>query len=415
MQFMGNTDNMTEAYNELDWFKDIFSNTESDRSVKVAKQSLKVFDLFCDYQNQTRLEMIKKYHNWIKPEKIDGERPDPDIRSVCLSLSKFTQFMNESHDDIIVNSRKLNSTNKKELPTFKKKSPRTIQLYFGYLKSYLRKCHNIKLDGQDIKDFVTFPKNRKATRQPLKLEQLKLIVDEASPRRRALYYVLVSSGMRLGEGLSLTRRSFHFESNPVKVDIEAEYTKTKIERSTYISSEAVEKLKTYLGDVFNHKSECDCIECSKQIFAWGDNQAINVLYEDQYFARLRVRIAKRLGQKESNGKFAGEGFYKKYPNSVRYVVNIHSMRAYFISKASMKHGETFSHAMSGHGSYLKEYNRIEDMDLEKMYLELESDLWIENIRTETDKINIEEVKSLKDSMKQLQDEVERLKKYPQTA
>jgi integrase len=412
---MSNPNIMTEAYSQEDWLKDIFSNTESDRSVKVAEQSLKVFDIFCEKQGQTRHEMIGRYQNWLKPEKIDGERPEPDIRSICLSLSKFTQFMNEAHDDIEINVRKTNSRMKGDIPTFKKKSPRTIQLYFGYLKSYLRKCHDIKLDSQDIKDFVTFPKNRKPARQPLTLQQLKHIVDEASPKRRALYYVLISSGMRLGEGLSLTRRSFHFEKNPVKVDIEAEYTKTKVERSTYISSEAVEKLKLFLGDVFDHKSECDCIECSKLIFGWGDSQSVNVLYEDQYFHRLRARIGKKLSQKEANGKFVGEGFFKKYPNSVRFVVNIHSMRAYFISKASMKHGETFSHAMSGHGSYLKEYNRIEDMDLEKMYLELEDDLWIESVRSETDKINIEEVKSLKDSMKQLQDEVERLKKYPQTA
>ena len=81
----------------------------------------------------------------------------------------------------------------------------------------------------------------------------------------------------------------------------------------------------------------------------------------------------------------------------------------------MKYGETFSHALSGHGSYLKEYNRIEDMDMAKMYLELESDLFIDSVKTVSEKISIEEVNSLKDSMKQLQDEVERLKKYPQTA
>jgi len=61
---------MTEAYSQEDWLKDIFSNTESDRSVKVAEQSLKVFDIFCEKQGQTRHEMIGRYQNWLKPEKI---------------------------------------------------------------------------------------------------------------------------------------------------------------------------------------------------------------------------------------------------------------------------------------------------------------------------------------------------------
>jgi hypothetical protein len=45
--------------------------------------------------------MIEKYLTWFKPNKIDGERPDPDIRSICISLSKFVEFMNENHRDIV--------------------------------------------------------------------------------------------------------------------------------------------------------------------------------------------------------------------------------------------------------------------------------------------------------------------------
>ena len=408
---MSKTNNMTESYSQKNWLEDIFSSSDSERSVKVAEQSLKIFDFFCRSQNQTRQQIVERYQDWLKPEKVDGERPDPDVRSICLSLNKFVQFMNEDHEDIITNQ----SARTPEGVTFKKKSPKTIRLYFGFLKSYLRKCHNIKLVSEDIKDFVTFPKPRKATRQPLTLEQLKQIMDNASPKRRALYYVLVSSGMRLGEALSLSKKNFHFEKNPVRVDIEAEFTKTKEARETYISSEAVEKLKQLLGEVFNHKPECDCIDCSKQFFAWGESQSINVLYEDQYFGKLRTRIGEKLGQKEAKGKFAGEGFFKKYPNSCRFVVNIHSMRAFFVTKASQKHGSDYGHALSGHGSYMKQYIRIPEEERAKKYLELEPDLFIESIKTESDKIAVEEVNYLKESMKELQDEVERLKKYPQTA
>jgi integrase len=157
---------------------------------------LRTFDLFCKNQGLQRDEMIEKYSTWFNQDK-------PDLRSILLSLDKFVQFMNIPHDDIFIGK-----------VTFKKKSPKTIHLYFGFIKSYLRKCHDIKLTTEDIQDFVQFPKPRKEPRRPISLDQLKKIMTHASPKRTALYYVLVSSGMRLGEALTLRRSNLHLDDNP---------------------------------------------------------------------------------------------------------------------------------------------------------------------------------------------------------
>jgi integrase len=393
-----------EQYSEEDWLDDLYNSSESSRTVKVARTSLKTFDFFCQSQGLSREGMIKKYQNWFKPEKIDGDRPDADIESVCLSLSKFNKFMNEVHEDIITNVPK-----RGESPTLRKKSPKTIRLYFGFVKSYLRKCHGVRLTIDDVKDYVTFPKNRKDQRQPITLEQLKQIMSNATPKRRAMYYVLVSSGMRIGEAVTLTRKNFHFDQKPVRVNLEADNTKTKESRETFISSETVEKLKHVLGDCMNHKESCDCTECTKQFFAWGDDQATNVSYEDQYFASLRTRIGTKLGHKQADSlkKTNGEGFFKKYPNSVRYVCNIHSMRSYFITKASLTHGSDYGHALSGHGSYLKEYIRIPEEQKQKMYLELEHELLIESVKVES-KDKEKKIVALESIVEQLQDKMLRI-------
>ena len=410
MQILNNSTVKHESYTEEDWLSDLFKSGESNGVVRVAKIALKSFDIFCQSQGISKEEKIKEYSNLLKPSKDDnGEYLEPDSRSVCLSLNKYVNFLNENHDEIVT------STTHGHDRTFKGKAPKTIRLYFSFVKSYLRKCHGVRLSIEDIKDYVTFPKKRKVTRHPLSLEQLKQIMINASPKRRALYYVLVSSGMRVGEGLTLTKRNFHFEESPCRIEIEAENTKTKEDRETFISSEAVEQMRHVLGDVFNHKTECDCFECSKQIFGFTENQDLNVMYEDQYFASLRKRIGYKLKQKPSNDQFDGEGFFKKYKNSIRYVVNIHAMRSYFITKATMKHGEAYGHALSGHGAYLKEYVRISPEEKSKLYLELEPELFIESVKTETDKINAEETKLIKEQMAKLQLEVEKLKKYPQTA
>lgn len=64
------------------------------------------------------------------------------------------------------------------------------------------------------------------------LQQLKAIMSNTSPQRRALYYVLVSSGMRLGEALTLTKNNLFLNESPVRVKLFAENTKTHEKRET---------------------------------------------------------------------------------------------------------------------------------------------------------------------------------------
>ena len=119
-----------------------------------------------------------------------------------MSLDKFVRFMTKDHDDIIVFRNRIHER------TFEKKTTKTIKLYFGFVKSYLRIAHGIKITTEDAKDYVRFPKIVKERRQPITPPTLKLLFGKCDPERRALYYVLISSGMRLGEGLSLKKKTF---------------------------------------------------------------------------------------------------------------------------------------------------------------------------------------------------------------
>jgi|SaaInlV_100m_DNA_2_1039680.scaffolds.fasta_scaffold14638_3 integrase len=377
---------MKEQYTEIEWLDDLYNTSNSDRTVTVARTSLKTFDLFCQSQDMSRDEMVTRYQKWFKPEK--NSENEQDIQSICISLSKCCKFMNEDHEEIQTS----NDNARGGVKTFKKKSPKTIKLYFGFMKSYLRKCHGIRLTIDDIRDYVSFPKQRKDQRQPITLDQLKQIMTNCNPSRRALYYVLVTSGMRIGEALTLTRKNFRFSERPVRVVLEAENTKTKESRETYITSEAFEKLKLLLGDIVNHPEDCDCVKCNEQFFnilKTSVHQAVS--YEDQYFGKLRAKL----------------GFTKKYPNSIRYVTNIHSMRAYFITKASQKNGSDYGHALSGHGSYLKQYIRIPQEEQAKLYLDLEPELLIESVKVES-KDKEKKIVALEQIVEQLQDKMLRI-------
>jgi len=359
-------------FSEENWLDKVSRN--SPRTRIVAKTTLKTFDFFCEDQDCTRNELIKQYQTWYNPKPKPDELVRPDIQSICLSLDKYVDFLGKKHE--FSDGR-----------ICKKKSDKTTKMYFSFIKSYLKICHRIRLSNEDIKDYVTFPKERKEPRIPLSLKQLKQIMNNANPKRKALYYILISSGMRLGEALSLTKKNIHLDENPVRITLLADNTKTKQGREAYISSEAVEKLTPLL----------DGVKDNEKFFLTTNNLHYNVANEDKVFGYLREKL----------------GFTEKYPDSVRYVMNIHSMRAYFHTKASQKHGVEYANALDGHSGYLDQYYRLEPKKRAEMYKELENDLLIESVKVHADKNKDKMITTLQEQMAKLQEEMLRLQKYPQ--
>jgi len=265
---------------------------------------------------------------------------------------------------------------------FKRKNAKTIRTYFTFIKSYLRICHGVKVSIEDIKDYVQFPKPIKEPRKPITLEILKRILNDSSKTRRTLYSVLISSGMRLGEALQLTKNDIHLDENPVRVTIRAETTKTREGRESYISSEALDKLKP----IIEKKTD------NEKVFTNIDNIKKAVICEDQVFDDLRIRL----------------GLTEKYRNSNRYVVNIHRFRSYFHTQASDKHGSGYANALDGHGEYLKQYYGKGPEERAKMYLELEPRLLVESIKPESEKTKDKVIEDLQGKMQRQQEQMQQL-------
>ncbi len=369
-----------QIYSKNDWLDKMFRKSESEGTKLMAQTALNVFEDFCNYQKKTESQLIRELQMLSKA----GE-----IRKLCLFLDRFVQFMNQDHPDIT----RLDPFRKKNLISFKRKGPKTIKSYFGFIKSYLRLCHDVKITSEDVKDYITFPKIRKEPRKAVTIEILKRIFHEASPQRRALYNVLVSSGMRLGEALQLTKNDIHLDENPVRVTIRAETTKTKEGRESYISSEAIDKLKPVIENIEDE----DRIFVEEKYLKRFKSIKLAVAHEDHIFSRLR----ERLSQKDKR-------FKEKYPNSYLFVVNIHSFRAYFHTKASEKHGVEYANALDGHSGYLSQYYRKSPQERAKMYLELEPSLLIESIKPEVEKTKDRIIDELQDKMQKLQDKMTRL-------
>ena len=80
---------------------------------------------------------------------------------------------------------------------------------------------------------------------PSNMELRKLIM-HMPVHGKALYLLLSSGGMRIGEALQLKLNDVNFNLNPVRVEIRGEYTKTGDPYFSFISKEAKEALTEWL-------------------------------------------------------------------------------------------------------------------------------------------------------------------------
>ena len=176
------------------------------------------------------------------------------------------------------------------------------------------------------------------------------------------------------------------KENPVRVKLYAENTKTNEERETYLSSEAVEKLKPFL----------EGLKEDEKIFKGCGDPIQDVIYEDRVFGYLREKL----------------GFTEKYKGSIRYKVRIHGMRSYFHTKASQTHSTEYANALDGHTGYLENYYALTSERRAEMYKELEPELFIESQKVATDTAKDKIIDTLRDDMDKLKAEMDRILKTP---
>lgn len=210
-------------------------------------------------------------------------------------------------------------------------SPRATQSYFSFIKDYYRK-NGYRIYNEDIKQFVDMPKTIKEKRVPLEKEQIRILVDIAGKYTKGIILGLVSSGMRSSEFLQLKESDIKWNLDPVEVHLRAEITKTKVDRITYLSPQAVEffpKLKQY------------------------DIKKTLVNFE-QNFSVLRKKC------KLDN----------MYRNSNVHHITPHRLRAFFKTEASNLHGKDYAEDLIGHEGYLNTYYSINSTERAKKYKEL---------------------------------------------
>jgi integrase len=257
----------------------------------------------------------------------------------------------------------------------------TIRVAFSNIRKYLFHL-GIKTHDQDIKECLRFGKRSKEHRHPLSQMEYRRIIDGLSrhPIVQALFLGLGSSGMRIGEALSLKKKDLDLTGKRIIVNIPAN-TKTRAGRVTYLSLETEKILRPHLEN----------IGLDDAVFTTNDSKDNS--------SSVRTMLARLVDKLELVDRYQS--------NNIRKITT-HSFRAYFFTKAARMHGENYAHKITGHGGYLMQYDRMTEDEKLEMYLKLEPELTVyEQTKNELElsrlRDKVEEIGVLKQEVQKLRE------------
>ncbi len=151
-------------------------------------------------------------------------------------------------------------------------------------------------------------------------EIIQGIVNQMSVPMAALLITLMSTGMRIGEATSILISDIDFESKPAELQIRDAITKTKTDRYTFLSTEAVKAINSWL--LIKEK--------------WGERAATvckNLMDLDKPVddGRLFPFVPSTVN-KAFNRYLKKAGVYEADPKTGRATISPHLFRGYFISR-----------------------------------------------------------------------------------
>ena len=261
-----------------------------------------------------------------------------------------SELMKQNQDERIVNACDLLQLFINHLS--KRVRPQTVRTYLPHVNGYFNH-RGIKLSALDMKT-IRYPREIREEKYPLSKDDIKLILDNCSYKRKTLYLTLLSSGMRIGETVSLRKKDFDTSGKRIVINIPAVVTKGKKSRTTLVSLEA----KSYLMKRLNEIGENDLVFGTNK----KESSFISEVNEGKIFKRLTDKLFPNLERYESG--------HRK--------ITLHSFRAFFITQAVRTVGDSFAHTLAGQEGYLKMYKRYDKEALFEDYLKLEPALFIIN-------------------------------------
>lgn len=322
-------------------------------------------------------------------------------RSAINHFKKFVQSRYSKSLDKVISELKNNKLDQyeilKEFVIYLDKAgkkPASIKIWVGGAKGFLRHC-GVKIYSEDFQMKVRLPKIHHQREEPLTKEILVRLLSNVPVKIRTMILCATASGMRIGEIVQFKLSDIDFESNPTKIRIRAEITKTREARETFLTNEATKALKDYLTKCYGWDAEKSNNKLGN-IVIFGSQESSQILNNMRKKTPLQYTVSMIINSMKKYTKNIPE--LAKRSESGRYMIHFHAFRKYFRTVVGNAVGRDYAEALMGHHFYLDTYYNLPEEKKREMYLQAEPFLTI------SDYAQIEkDLRSVKQRQKQIEE------------
>jgi len=243
-------------------------------------------------------------------------------------------------------------------------SKQSARQQLTYAVKFLR-AHGINILKDDIQDLKREAKGGAATvDRVMTADVICKALKGSDVRSRALILVLASSGMRIGECLSLSMSDIDLNMTPTMINIRAENSKNGQGRYSFITPEAKDAVIDYL-------------KVRNDYIVRADKHAKVLGVSPRKETDLLFPVTDSSVNKTWETMLRGTGLYTRDEKSGRNQYRIHSLRKFFISQLSLAGARTLAEHLAGHTGYLDaSYRQVSPEFAAREYLKIESVLTV---------------------------------------
>jgi len=251
---------------------------------------------------------------------------------------------------------------------------KTIRLWLTIVKGYFT-FMGTEVFSEKCRQRVKLPKVQRLKKEALTKELLIKLLRNLPAKLQAAALLALSSGLRVGEITGLTILDIEFNSEPVKISVRAETSKSNEDRETYISKEASDALQDYLTRFFGWSED----STNKKIQSLRIFGRTNKIKEGDSFRlptpeeqlsdsiNLQKALIRAISKVPELNKLGRNG---------RRIIHFHAFREYFYTEVSNASGSNYAHALMGHHEYLDTYYTLSKKEQVRLYTNAEPHLTI---------------------------------------
>jgi integrase len=263
-------------------------------------------------------------------------------------------------------------------------SPSTLKARVITAKNFIE-YYDVDISPRKFKLKVKIPKVIRKSKEALSKEDIIDILNACSDIRLKTYVMLLAAtGFRAVEALSIRIKDLHLETQPARIFVRGEYTKTRTDRYVFLTEEAKAQLKQWFD--YKYRSRRVCYKnnqtAGKTITEYrtperDDNDLVFAVYQDRNNPvpkMIYYDLAKSFGKTLDR---MGKGTREEGNNGRRRQITLHSFRRFVKTTISDLGYSDYSEYFIGHSG--STYWQKKDSEKAELFNKIEPYLTFLNI------------------------------------